>query len=230
MEPLPGRDRDGSSAFRLGFICAVLTGAALLIGCGSGSSSPSPTAPAGTSVPVRASPTAPAGTSAPVQASPLAPENSPAGDIPDNQAFVSYHSALGGYTLQVPEGWARRESAENASFVDKFNSIAVEVTASAVAPTVDSVTANELPRLQQQVEAFEQVEVVALDLPAGKAIRIRYRSNSAADAVTGKKVRLETDRYELFKDGKTAALSLSAPAGSDNVDVWKQISESFAWD
>jgi hypothetical protein len=172
----------------------------------------------------------PAGTSAAAQASPLAPENSPAGDIPDNQAFVSYHPTAGGYSLQVPEGWARSESGTDVSFVNKFNSITVGVTASAAAPTVDSVTANELPRLQQQVEAFEQVEVTALDLPAGKAIRIRYRSNSAPDAVTGKKVRLETDRYELFKAGKTAALSLSAPAGSDNVDVWKQISESFAWD
>jgi hypothetical protein len=172
----------------------------------------------------------PAGTSAAAQASPLAPENSPAGDIPDNQAFVSYHPTAGGYSLQVPEGWARSESGTDVSFVNKFNSITVGVTASAAAPTVDSVTANELPRLQQQVEAFEQVEVVALDLPAGKALRIRYRSNSAADAVTGKRVRLETDRYELFKNGKIAALSLSAPAGSDNVDVWKQISESFAWD
>jgi hypothetical protein len=83
--------------------------------------------------------------------------------------------------------------------------------------------------LEQQVEAFEKVEIKAVDLPAGQAVRIRYRANSAPDSVTGKKVRLEVDRYELFKDGKLAAISLAAPAGSDNVDVWKQISDSFRW-
>jgi len=91
------------------------------------------------------------------------------------------------------------------------------------------VEANEVPQLTGAVEAFEKVEVKALDLPAGKAVRIRYRANSAPDPVTGKKVRLEIDRYELFKDGKVATISLSAPAGSDNVDVWAQISSSFKW-
>ena len=66
------------------------------------------------------------------------------------------------------------------------------------------------------------VEIVE---PAGRpTLLIRYRANSAPDAVTGKQVRLEVDRYEFFKNGQLAALSLSAPAGSDNVDAWNQIS------
>ncbi len=103
------------------------------------------------------------------------------------------------------------------------------MTTAATAPTVASVTAKELPTLAAQVEAFEKVTVETVDLPSGQAVLFRYRANSAPDAVTGKKVRLEVDRYDVFKDGKMAAISLSAPAGSDNVDVWRQISTSFKW-
>jgi hypothetical protein len=192
---------------------AVALGA-LLVGCGSGSST-------STQSPGGGSPSVPGA---------VAPETNPPGDIPDNQVFVSYHSAAGGYSLDVPEGWARSETGPNVSFVDKLDSIKVEITSGSAAPTVQSVTDSDVPQLEQQMEAFEKVGINTVDLPAGQAVRIRYRANSAPDSVTGKKVRLEVDRYELFKDGKLAAISLAAPAGSDNVDVWKQISSNFKWD
>ncbi len=121
-------------------------------------------------------------------------------------------------------------SGPNVSLSSKLSSLAVDIASATSAPTVDSVTANELPVVGAQVEAFEKVSVESVDLPSGKAVRIRYRANSAPDAVTGKKVRLEVDRYEIYRNGKLAALSLSAAAGSDNVDVWNQISSSFTWD
>src|SRR5262245_5381289 len=37
----------------------------------------------------------------------IATEDNPPGDIPDNQAFVPYTSANGGYAISMPEGWAR---------------------------------------------------------------------------------------------------------------------------
>jgi hypothetical protein len=193
-------------------LSAVAAGGTLFSACSSGSSN-STQSPDASSQPPGA----------------VEPEKNPPGDIPDDQAFVAYHSDAGGYTVDVPEGWARTESGPNVSFVDKLDSIAVEITAGAEAPTVASVEANDVPLLQTQVEAFEKVMVKAIDLPAGKAVLIRYRANSAPDAVTGKKVRLEIDRFELFKDGKVAVIYLSAPAGSDNVDVWNQISSSFKW-
>jgi hypothetical protein len=194
-------------------LSAVVAGAALFIGCSSGSSVSTQSSDGGLQ---------------PSQGA-VEPEKNPPGDIPDDQVFVAYHSDAGGYTVDVPEGWARTESGPNVSFVDKLDSIAVEIISSAGAPTVDSVEANDVPQLTSEVEAFEKVEVKALDLPAGKAVRIRYRANSPPDPVTGKKVRLEIDRFELFKDGNLAVISLSAPAGSDNVDVWNQISSSFKW-
>ena len=57
----------------------------------------------------------------------------------------------------------------------------------------------------------------------------RYRCNSAPDPVTAKSIRLEVDRYEIYSQERLAILSLSAPAESDNVDVWNQISHSFRW-
>jgi hypothetical protein len=42
-------------------------------------------------------------------------------------------------------------------------------------------------------------------------------------------VRLENNRYLFFKNGKIAALTLSAPIGADNVDQWARIAKSFKW-
>ena len=38
---------------------------------------------------------------------PNGPEVNPAGDIPDNQAYVAYAPPGAGYSVKVPEGWAR---------------------------------------------------------------------------------------------------------------------------
>jgi hypothetical protein len=48
-----------------------------------------------------------------------------AADIPDNQVFVAYRGA--GYTLKVPEGWARSGSGAHVLFRDKDNSIRIAI-------------------------------------------------------------------------------------------------------
>ena len=65
---------------------------------------------------------------------PIAAEKNPPGDIPDNQAFVAFKSALG-VSVKVPEGWARRELPGGVSFSDKYNELQVAVWQHAVAPT-----------------------------------------------------------------------------------------------
>lgn len=160
---------------------------------------------------------------------PAEQEQNPPGDIPDNQAFVPYTSADGGYTIKMPEGWARTEHGPNVTFSDKLHTFTVEVTCASGAPTVDSVKTAEVPALAQQIPAFELVDVSAVSLPAGDAVLVRYRTNSAPDDVTGKQYRLDIDRYEIFGDGRLAVISLAVPAGSDNVDVSNLVSRSFAW-
>ncbi len=156
-------------------------------------------------------------------------EQNPPGDIPDNQAFVPFTSGDGGYTISMPEGWARTESGANVSFADKFHTFSVEVSCAAAAPTIESATTVDVDELMQQEPAFSLINVSTVDLSAGPAVRIEYQANSAPDDVTGKTIRLDVDRYELFHDGKLAVITFRVPAGSDNVDVANLVSESFQW-
>ena len=84
---------------------------------------------------------------APLQ-QPLAAEKNPPGDIPDNQAFVAFKSPLG-FSIKVPEGWARREGPATVSFIDKYNALQVVVAPRAAAPTMASLKANEIARLEK---------------------------------------------------------------------------------
>lgn len=159
---------------------------------------------------------------------PLAPEQNPPGDIPDTQAFVRYASPAGGYTLEAPEGWARREKGTDVSFTDKFDGVEVTVGRSAKPPDSSPGSA-QVEAIRRSGRAVEIGQVKQVQLPAGGALLVRYTSNSEPDAVTGKQVRLENDAYLFYKDGKLAELHMWAPFGADNVDQWRRMSESFRW-
>jgi len=47
--------------------------------------------------------------------------------------------------------------------------------------------------------------------------------------VTGKVVRDDVERYEFWRGGTEAVLTLSGAAGSDNVDPWRLVTDSFTW-
>jgi hypothetical protein len=171
-------------------------------------------------------PPAPVATEAPGQA-----EQNPAGDIPDTQAFVTYSSAAGNYAIDMPEGWARREEGMNVTFSDKLHAFSVSIFCADAAPNDASAHAEAQPggSLQVATPGFELVAISEVQLPAGEAVRISFRADSAPDDVTGKQHRIDVDRYELFHNGTVAVISLASPAGSDNVDVSRQVSESFRW-
>lgn len=158
----------------------------------------------------------------------VAPEKNPPGDIPDTQVFVDY-SSKSGLSLKVPEGWARTDRSDGASFVDKLNGVVITEAAAVSAPTVESVKTSYLPVLEKSGRAIKIESVEAVSLPAGKAIRIAYSSNSEPNPVTNKQVRLENNRYLYFKDGKLVSVDLYAPLGADNVDQWQLMSQSFRW-
>ncbi|HEV7886270.1 MAG TPA: hypothetical protein VGO92_01840 [Acidimicrobiales bacterium] len=143
-------------------------------------------------------------------------EVSPPGDIPDNQAFVAYSPPSGSYTVKVPEGWARTESADAVTFSDKFNSIRVEVVQTVPAPTGTCV---------------DMVKTSTVTRKGGQALLTTYQADSRPDPVTGKVVRQDVERYAFTRPGSsdTAVLTLAGAAGSDNVDPWKIVTDSFAW-
>ncbi|MGP2493542.1 hypothetical protein ACTDI4_18185 [Mesorhizobium sp. PUT5] len=159
---------------------------------------------------------------------PVPAEKSPPGDIPDTQVFIDYASPEG-FTLKVPEGWARSNRPDGASFVDKLDGVVVSVSKTNAAPTVERAKADYVPKLETVERAVKVTSVRPVQLPAGPAIRIVYTSNSEPNAVTGKQVRLENERYLYFKDGKLVTLELYAPKGADNVDQWQLMSQSFRW-
>lgn len=159
---------------------------------------------------------------------PVAAEKNPPGDIPDTQVFIDY-AAPQGFALKVPEGWARTDRADGASFVDKLDGVVVTISKADAAPTAAAARATYVPELEKTERAVKVTAVKSATLPAGKAVRIVYTSNSEPNAVTSRQVRLENERYLFFNDGKVVTLELYAPKGADNVDQWQLMSKSFRW-
>jgi hypothetical protein len=159
---------------------------------------------------------------------PLPPEKNPPGDIPDTQVFVLHQSPLG-FTLKVPEGWARRVTADGVSFTSAYDGVAVSVSSAPAAPTVASVRREQAVALRRLPSAVRIAKISEVRLPAGRAVLISYSSNSEPNPVTGKAIRLENEQYLLWKNGRLATLTLYAPYGSDNVDQWRLMSRSFRW-
>ncbi|GAC1620763.1 MAG: lipoprotein [Ktedonobacteraceae bacterium] len=196
------------------FLALSLSG---LSGCGSSdTASPSAGTPKGTQATT-------------IQGNATAATTPQAGDIPDTQTFVKYHSTQGGYEVEVPEGWAQSTTATGVQFTSTFNSVQVQLSQAKTALTVESVRAHEAITLQQTGNAVRDVKVQTVQTDIGPVILITYTANSDANAVTGKQVRLENNRYLFFSHGKLATLTLSAPLGADNVDQWARMSRSFRW-
>lgn len=161
--------------------------------------------------------------------SPVPPEDHPPGDIPDNAVFVPYRSPAGGFTVSVPEGWARTASKGAVSFTDKLNTVVVSWQPASTAPTIASAKADEIPVVEQNSRAFTLVDVSTGSLPAGPFVLVTYQANSDPSPVTGKQYRLDVLRYELFKNGEEAVVTLLSPVGADNVDPWNAVTQSFTW-
>jgi hypothetical protein len=168
------------------------------------------------------------GGSTPAAPDPNTAENNPPGDIPDNQVFVPYKSS-GGFTVSVPEGWARTKNGDAVTFTDKLNSVTVSYQPADAAPTVQSATDNEVPQIESSVSNYSAGDVSTVTRSGGDAILITYEADSPKDPVTGKVVRDAVERYEFYKNGTEAILTLSGPVGADNVDPWMIVSDSFKW-
>src|SRR2546423_3964247 len=59
-------------------------------------------------------------------ANPNQPETNPAGDIPDNQAYVPYRLPTGGVTVKVPAGWGRTVTGGPGGFPGKLHPLPIE--------------------------------------------------------------------------------------------------------
>jgi hypothetical protein len=173
------------------------------------------------------SPAASASAASPAPAA-AATESPPPGDIPDTTVFVAYRPASGQYEVKVPEGWARTVTPGAVLFTDKLNSITVTVI-KAAAPTPASARATEVPQIRGSVRHFTLAGISAVSRSAGTAVLIRYSAYSQPDPVTGKVYVNAVERYEFYQNGAEAIVMLSGPAGADNVDPWRKVTDSFRW-
>lgn len=205
-------------------LVALALGIFFLAGCGGGSNAPT------TSNPVSTQPVSTLGPASTEQPVPVGNGTQVSGsDIPDTQVFVTYASSQGRYQLVTPEGWAQSVSGTDVSFVNNLDAMQIALTSAAIQPTASSVRADQAASLQRTGRAVRDVQVQDVHLASGMAVLITYTSNSDPNAVTGKQVRLENNRYLFYKNGKLAALTLSAPVGADNHDQWLRIANSFKW-
>lgn len=195
--------------------------AALTAGCGGAKRGASPPATTATTAsPHTTTSTKTTGASA-LQAE---ANSAAAGDIPDNQVFLTYRDRAAGYSMTYPEGWAQQGSASKVTFRDKNNVIRAVVSPGA-AWTKASVAADVRALKGAQLQGGPQT----VTLSGKPAFKVVYRTVSAPNAVTGKRVTLTVDRYYVWKPGRRAVLDLGSPVGVDNVDAYRMISESFRW-
>ena len=150
------------------------------------------------------------------------------GDIPDNQAFLVLHNRPSGYSIKYPEGWTQIGSGKDVTFKDKDNVVHVAVGPGTGLTTREAAT--ELTKLGRSNPSLvvtsrpKQVTVKGITM-----IKSGYAMRSAPNPVTGKRVMLLVDRYQLARNGKLATVDLRTPKGVDNVDAYRLIIESFRW-
>jgi hypothetical protein len=215
---------------RLLFVPAALA-VAVAAGCGSGGHKAAPpggttqsattTAPAVATTPAPQTTTAAGGAPGALQAEAT---GTAAGDIPDNQVFLVFRNRTAGYSMKYPEGWAQRGAGNGVTFRDKNNIVRI-VVATAAAPTKASVQADVRRLHGAQIQGSPQ----AISISGKPAFKVVYTTESAANAVTGKRVKLVVDRYYVWKSGSRAVVDLGTPEGVDNVDAYRLMIESFRW-
>ena len=127
--------------------------------------------------------------------------------------------------MKYPEGWAQNGSGKQVAFRDKNNIVRVAVVPGA-RPTPATA--------RKSVANLDGVHVQGgprrLSLPSGPALEVVYTTESAPNAVTGKRVTLAVDRYYVGPHGgRLAIVDLGTPQGVDNVDAYRLMIQSFRW-
>src|SRR5439155_16086585 len=147
-----------------------------------------------------------------------------AGDIPDNQVFLTFGNPRAGYSMKYPEGWAQQGAAQSIIFRDKNNIVRI-ITRTATPPSAATVRGD----VSRLAGARQQAAPQSMSVSGRPAFKVVYTTQSTPNAVTGKRVTLTVDRYYLWHGGKEAIIDLGTPVGVDNVDAYRLMIESFRW-
>lgn len=214
-----------------GALAALLLVAAAAAGCGGGHANESATGArtvTGPS-PSSAATTTASGTATQPDAGALTAEaqQAAAGDIPDNQVFLTYRNPTEGYSIKVPEGWARTGSGARVTFRDKNNVVRIEIAPGS--RTTPAAAKAELARTARNTPSLHFQQLTAARAAGKPAVKVVYSTASPPSPVTGKRVTLVVDRYYVPGPGKHAVVDLGTPQDVDNVDAYRLMIESFRW-
>jgi hypothetical protein len=198
---------------------------AIVAGCGS------------TPAPTTASPTPPTQTAG-ASASPSPPSQGPgaltgeaasaaAGDIPDNQVFLTLHDKTANFSIKYPEGWAQKGTAGDVTIRDKNNIVHITVMKGAM-PSIAAVQA-QIAQIKQTNPGLTAAAPATMTIGGAQAIKVTYQTKSAPNSVTGTRVVLIVDRYYLANGSRLAVIDLGTPQGVDNVDAYRMMIQSFSW-
>lgn len=206
------------------FLLGLLGAAIVLAGCGSGKKSAVQSTTPGTTTAPSATSTSGSGSTGSASALQAEAASAATGDIPDNQVFLTFSNVAARYSIKYPEGWAQSGSGARLTFRDKNNIVRVLVLKGG-APTAAGV--------RRQLAALKRARVQSapqrLAISGAPAFKVVYMTQSAPNAVTGKRVTLMVDRYYLWHGNKEAIVDLGTPQGVDNVDAYRMMIESFKW-
>jgi hypothetical protein len=197
--------------FSVSILFATLAIGGLLTGCGSATNNP------------------PGASTAAIGAETVAPEHNPVGDIPDTQVYVPYSPPSQLFTVSVPEGWAQTNDGSATVFTDKLNAVRIEINPFLDTLTPEVVQREELPAIQAASPGYRFGAISVIQRKAGSVILASYQVASAPSEVTGKSGVDAVERYSYWRDGHEVVLTLSGPAGADNVDPWRTITDSLQW-
>jgi hypothetical protein len=208
---------------------AALAAALAAVGCGSASSTANstPAATASSAATPGAAASSAAGTTQAPGALTGEAASVAAGDIPDNQVFLTLSDKAGGFSMKYPEGWAQKSKAGTLTIQDKNNVVRVAVSNAAM-PTPAQVD-QQMKDLQTKTPSLKAGAATAMTISSAPAVKVTYTTLSAPNAVTGKTTILMVDRYYLSHNGRLAVIDMGTPQGVDNVDAYRLMSESFTW-
>ena len=150
-----------------------------------------------------------------------------AGDIPDNAVFLTYHDAGHGFSIRYVEGWQVTAGPAGVAIRDKDSSEAVAVVP-APADVAAYITGTDLLSLQTQA-GFVLITRDTVKVGTRTYDHLLIHLPAPPDPVTGKQIPSTVDRYYVAGPKGLAVVSLSTPAGVDNVDAFRQMIESFTW-
>ncbi|HEV2037505.1 MAG TPA: hypothetical protein VGQ96_02775 [Candidatus Eremiobacteraceae bacterium] len=142
----------------------------------------------------------------------------PPGDIPDTQAFVTYASPQG-YAVLFPEGWSQTRQGATVTFRSQFDGEQISLQ-----KPVDPASV-----VRGHFAGVRDLSVRHVTIQGRPVTVVTFTSQSIADPVTGRSLRLDNEAYFFTTGSRRAVLALWAPRGSDNADQWRKISESFHW-